>query len=85
MKGLGYGAIRCGFTPGSHTSVGERPGEHQFCNIITIFHIATTSQQGGRWGVCVCLRGCPQSPEGEGRDQRRREGVVCRTLQGVGF
>ena len=45
-------------------SEGERQGEQQFCNIITIFYIATTSQRGGRREVCVFVsRGCPQSPE----------------------
>lgn len=69
-------SLQLDLPPGSHTSVGERQEEQQFCNIITIFHIATTSQQGGRREVCVCVsRGYPQSPEREGEETKGGEKV----------
>lgn len=67
---------------------GGRQREQRFCNIITIFYIATTSQRGGGESVCGCLcvsRGHPQSPESEEeRPKQERKGVVCQTLQRVG-
>lgn len=81
-RGLGYGALHCSFTPDSHTSVGEKPGEQQFCNIITIFHIATTSQQGGRWEVCVCFQ--RESSESRERGERPKEKRRCSVLDPAG-
>lgn len=69
-------------SPDSHTSMGEKPGEQQFCNIITIFHIATTSQQGGRWEVCVCFqRISSESREGGERPKEKRR---CSVLDPAG-
>lgn len=74
MKVLGYGASHCSFTPPDfYTSAGERQGEQQFCNIITIFHVATKNHSEVESGNHVCVsRGYPQSPEREERDQTGR-------------
>ncbi len=85
MKGFGYGALSCSFILRSRTSVGERQGEQQFCNIITIFllchDITARWKVGGVW-VCVYFqRASSESREWGGKSKRRREGVVCQTLQ----
>lgn len=72
--------------PDSHTSVGGRSQESN--SSATSLQYFTLPQhhskvEGGKY-VCVS-RGYPQSPEREGRDQRRRQGVVCSTLQDVGL
>lgn len=59
-------------------SEGERQGEQQFCNIITIFYIATTSQRGGRREVFVFVcfqRVSSESREcgGEGEETKKEE------------
>lgn len=68
MKVLGYGASHCSFTPPDfYTSAGERQGEQQFCNIITIFHVATKIT--ARWKVGImCV-----FPEGILRVQRGKK------------
>lgn len=63
--------------PYSLTLRGKRQGEQHFSNIITIFHFATTSQQGGRWEFSFYFQ--KVTSESMKGVLRERESVVCET------
>lgn len=70
--------IKLSLMTSSHTSVERRQGQQQFCNIITIIYIATTSQQEGGRCVCLFLEGFLRVHREWGQVQKREEDVVCR-------
>lgn len=73
MGVVGFGALRSSFTPiFPSLHGGKRQGEQQFCNIITTFHFATTSQQGGRWEFSLYFqREKSESRKGVLKEERR--------------